>query len=256
MTLETLLMTQLYAFLLVFSRVGAAFMTLPGFSDATISPQIRLLFALAFALVLSPLLFTMLPSQPSSVFGLVLLIIHEMLIGIFIGSLVQIIMSALAFSGFLIATSMSMSNAVMFSPTMSSSNTVISTFMMLLGVTLFFVMDLHHQVLLGLIDSYTLLPPTEELFTGDMAQHLAEVIGESLMLGLRIAAPFLVVIIGILFAMGLMARMVPQIQVFVMSVPVQMLVGSLTLITVLSSMMLYFMGEFDLFLKNFLTGQG
>jgi flagellar biosynthetic protein FliR len=253
MTLETLIMTQLYAFLLIFSRVGAAFMTLPGFSDSTVSPQIRLLIALSFSLVLTPVLYTALPEQPATVFALAFLIVKEMLIGIFIGSLVQIMMSALAFAGFMIATAMSMSNAFIFSPTMSTSNTVIGSFMMLLGVTLFFTMDLHHEVLLGVMDSYTLLPPGDTLFVGDMAQHIANVIGQSLMLGLRIASPFLVIIIGLLFAMGLMARIVPQIQVFIISVPVQMLVGTMTLMGVLSAMMLYFMGELDLFLKNFLV---
>ncbi|HEY1096417.1 MAG TPA: flagellar biosynthetic protein FliR, partial [Alphaproteobacteria bacterium] len=159
MTLETLLMTQIYAFLLIFSRVGAAFMTLPGFSDATVTPQVRLLFALCFSLLLTPVLFTFLPAQPPTVFGLAFLIGREMLIGIFIGALVQIMMSTLAFAGFLIATSMSMSNAFIFSPTMSSSSTVIGTFMVMLGTTLFFALDMHHQVITGLIDSYEVFAP-------------------------------------------------------------------------------------------------
>jgi flagellar biosynthetic protein FliR len=253
MTLETLLMTQLYAFLLIFSRVGAAFMTLPAFSDSTISPQIRVLFALSFSLVLTPVLYQMLPAYPPTVFGLALLILREMIIGVFIGALVQIMMSTLAFAGFLIATSMAMSNAFIFSPTMSSSNTVVGSFMVLLGATLFFAFNLHHEVILGVINSYHLFKPGAELFYGDMAEHIAEVIGESLILGVKIAAPFLVIIIGILFSMGLLARLVPQIQVFVLSVPVQMLVGSVTLFTVLSAMMMYFIGEFDLYLKNFLA---
>lgn len=251
--LETLLVTQLFGFLLIFSRIGAAFMTLPGFSDATVSPQIRLLLAVGFALVLTPVITPMLPPDPGNVFDLTILMVKEMLIGVFIGGLVQIMMSAVAFAGFLIATSMSMSNAFIFSPTMSSSNTVVGTFMTLLGITLFFSLDLHHLLFYGLIDSYDVFKPDHAIFIGDMAQDIAQVIGRSLVLGLKMAAPFMVIIIGILFAMGLVARMVPQIQVFILSVPVQMLVGTITLMTVLSAMMMYFMSEMDGFMKNFLS---
>ncbi len=229
-------------------------MVLPGFSDATVSPQIRLMFALSFSLVLTPVIGPLLPADPASVFGLVLLVAKEMLIGLFVGSLVQIMVSAVAFAGFLIATSMSMSNAFIFSPTMSSSNTVIGSFMLLLGMTLFFTMDMHHLLFEGLIDSYQVLSPKQDIMPGDMAQQMADIIGNSLMLGLKMSAPFLVIIIGILFAMGLLARMVPQIQVFILSVPVQMLVGTITLITVMSAMMMYFITEMDSFLKHFLTG--
>jgi flagellar biosynthetic protein FliR len=253
MTLETVLMTQLYAFLLIFSRVGSAFMTLPGFSDSTLSPQIRVLFALSFSLVLTPVLYASLPAAPPTVFGLALLILREMITGIFIGALLQVMISALAFAGFLTASSMAMSNAMLFSPTMSSSSTVIGSFLVLLGTTLFFSFDLHHQVILGVINSYHLFEPGGTLFYGDMAQHMAEIIGESLVLGLKIAAPFLIINIGILVSMGLLARMVPQIQVFILSVPAQMLVGTIALFTIMSAMMMYFIDEFDLYLKNFLA---
>ena len=252
--LETLLVTQLYAFLIIFSRTGAMFMTLPGFSDATVSPQIRLLFALSFSLVLTPVIGPLLPAQPASVFGLAILVAKEMLTGLFIGCLVQIMVSAVAFAGFMIATSMSMSNAFIFSPTMNTSNTVVGSFMTLLGMTLFFAMDMHHLLLFGLVDSYQTLAPQNPMLPGDMAQEMAEIIGNSLMLGLKMSAPFLVIIIGILFAMGLLARMVPQIQVFILSVPVQMMVGTITLMTVLSAMMMYFMNELSNFLQHFLAG--
>lgn len=252
--LDTLLTTQIFSFLLIFSRTGAMFMTLPGFSDATVSPQIRLMFALAFVLVLTPVLSPMLPAPPASVYNLAILIICEMLIGIFIGGLLQIIMSAAAFAGFMISTSMSMSNAFIFSPTMSTSNTVMGTFLMLVAMTLFFALDLHHLVFLGMIDSYQIFVPGSTLYMGDMAQQMAELIGKSLLLGLKMSAPFLIIIIGILFAMGLLARMVPQIQVFILSVPVQVLVGAITLMAVLAAMGMYLMSEVDDYLKNFLAG--
>ena len=251
--LEALLIGQLYAFLMIFARTGAMFMTLPGFSDASVSPQIRVLFAVAFALVLVPIIGPLLPTEPSSVFGLALLIAKEILIGVFIGSLVQIMVSAVAFAGFLIATSMSMSNAFIFNPTMNTSNTVVGSFMTLLGMTLFFAMDLHHMLIYSMVDSYQNLAPANDLMPGDMAQEMATVIGQSLMLGLKMAAPFMVIIIGILFAMGLLARMVPQIQVFILSVPIQMLVGTITLMTVLSAMMMYFLTELTGFMQHFLT---
>src|SRR5665213_1742787 len=93
--LQELLVGNIFAFLLIFMRFGTALMIMPGIGDSFVSPQIRLLFALAISFVLTPVLAVHLPSIPSDTGQLVALLVSEAFIGIFIGTTMRILVSAL-----------------------------------------------------------------------------------------------------------------------------------------------------------------
>lgn len=252
--LETFVATQLFAFLIVFARIGAALMVMPGISDVTVPTQVRLYFALAFSFVLVPVLQPYLITPPADPLAFGLLVIKELITGIFIGLMSQIMMNAINLAGVFVAHATSLSSAFTFNPQMASQTTVINGFLSFLTITLIFVSDMHHFLFMGLIDSYRLFPVSESLIYGDMTVTLAQGIGFALRIGLMVAAPFIVVSFGIFIAMGLVARLVPQIQVFIMSVPVQVLTGLVLLMTSISAMMVYFIGEYENFWRNFLNG--
>lgn len=252
--LETFVATQIFAFLIVFARIGAALMTMPGIGDATVPAQVRLYFALVFSFVLVPVLQPFLIAPPTQPVAFGLLIIKEMLTGVFIGLMSHIMLNAINLAGVFVAHATSLSSAFTFNPQMSSQITVVHSFLSLLTVTLIFVSDMHRYLFMGLIDSYRLFPMADGLPYGDMTLSLAQGIGYALRIGLMVAAPFIVVSFGIFVAMGLVARLVPQIQVFIMSVPVQVMTGLILLMTSISAMMLYFMNEYETFWRNFLAG--
>lgn len=252
--LEAFVATQVFAFLIVFARIGAALMVMPGISDVTVPTQVRLFFALAFSFTLLPVLqphLTAIPQQPIE-FGL--LIMKEILTGLFIGLMSQVMMNAINLTGVFVSHATSLSSAFTFNPQMASQTTVISGFLSFLAITLIFVSDMHYFLFVGLVDSYRLFPMAESLMYGDMTLGLAQSISYSFRIGLMVAAPFIIVSFGIFVAMGLVARLVPQIQVFIMSIPVQVLSGLVLLMTSISAMMVYFLGEYENFWRNFLSG--
>lgn len=253
--LEVFVATQLVTFLLVFARLGCAMMLLPGFSDTTVPMEVRLFLALGLSFIFVPVLEPFIPKDiPQQPVAFGLLVINEMLIGLFIGLMSQIMLISMNLASVFIAHATSLSSAFTFNPQMATQSTVISSFISLLIIVMIFVTDLHHLLLLGIIDSYRLLPVAPALVYGDMAYSLAEGISFALRIGLMIVAPFIIVSFGVFIAMGLVARLVPQIQVFILSIPVQIITGLIVFMTTISAMMLYFIEQYSSFWQNFLAG--
>jgi flagellar biosynthesis protein FliR len=252
MTLEQILGGSIYTFLMIFVRLGSAFMVMPGYGEQYVSPRIRLLFALAISFVLMPLLLPSMPAAPAQPADLVLLVIAEALIGVFLGTIARFMMSALETAGMLIANQVGLSAAQSFNPAMAQAGNAVTAVLSMLALMLIFATDLHHLLLLAVVDSYSLFPPGHWLPMGDVAQHVARVLGDSFQIGMQLAAPFIV--IGLLFylGLGLVARLVPQIQVFFVGVPIQIVLGLLLLSLSLTALMTFWLTRFEGQLVNIL----
>lgn len=251
--LETFIATQLFIFLIIFARVGCIMMIMPGFGDTTVPMNVRLHLAVGFSFILIPVLGPMMPAAiPQTPLAFTLLVIKEMLVGLFVGLMTQIMMNAINMAGVLVSHATSLSSAFTFNPQQAGQSALITGFLSLLATTLIFLMDLHHLLLMGVIDSYRVFSTTGDLMFGDISLTLAQGISDALRIGLMIAAPFIVVSFGVFVAMGLVARLVPQIQVFILSIPIQIITGLVVLMTSISAMMLYFIAEYEAFWKNFL----
>ena len=111
--LEEFVLSQIIVYILTFARVGTVMMLMPGVADSFVPPTIRLAFAVAMTLVLSPITATYLPDVTTNIM-LITLIISEMIIGFFIGIVVRIFMAALDVGGMLISTSIGIGNAMIF----------------------------------------------------------------------------------------------------------------------------------------------
>ena len=140
--LEQFLVGQVFAFLMVFCRVGAALMVLPGFGEAYIAPNIRLCFALMFSLVLTPLFAPIMPEAPGAPLTLLLLIAGEVLVGIFFGFFCRLLVNTLHVTGTIIANQSSLALASFFDTTQNAQSTVIGNFLTITAIVMFFAMDM------------------------------------------------------------------------------------------------------------------
>jgi flagellar biosynthetic protein FliR len=122
-------------------------------------------------------------------------------------------------------------------PTQNEQGILVGNFLTLLGITLIFATDLDHLVIEALNDSYTIFEPGEMPLTGDVAKHITQVVAAAFRIGIQLAAPFLV--FGLLFNLGLgvLARLMPQLQVFFIGLPLSILLGLLLLMAVIGAMM-------------------
>lgn len=250
---QTLLAGEAFGFLLVFARIGAGLMLLPGIGDAFVSPRIRLLLALLLAALVTPVVADQLPGPPASPWALLVMLLTEVVIGLFIGLLSRLLLTAFDIAGMIIAFNMSLANAFVFNPAAASQGSLVGAFLTIVALVLIFVTDLHHLMILSLADSYDLfrigaLPPL-----GDMADMLARLLADSFSIAMRIAAPFIVVGMVFNLGLGLIARLMPQIMIFFVAIPVQLMLGLTILALVVSAIMLFWLGRFEDRLIGFLS---
>lgn len=211
--------------LLIFTRIGTAMMLMPGFGENYISIRIRLLLALLVSLVVHPTLMDGLPDLPASPTALLILLFGEAFIGLFLGSLSRILMAALSIGGMMIATMTGLANALTNDPTAAQQGSIAGSFLSTLALLIIILLDLHHLLLRGVIDSYQLFVPGQPILTGDISQMIARVVAKAFLLGFQIASPFIA--IGLIFnlGLGLLSRLMPQMQVFFIAIPLQILIG-------------------------------
>lgn len=249
--LRELLTLNVFAFLLIFVRIGAAIAVMPGLSSAFVSVRMRLAVALAVSFVLMPVIGGNLPAPPSDIVSLAVLIFGEMLIGVFMGTIGRIIVGSLQTAGTLIALSSSMANAMIQDPIAEQQSSVISGFLLTMGATVIFVADLHHLMIRSLVESYTVFAPGAALPFGDLSIMMARHVADSFALGLQLAAPFIIVGLTYYIAIGLLGRLMPQLQVFFFGLPFQISVQIWVLSIAISGIMLVFARRFEAAYQGF-----
>ncbi|MEE2745562.1 MAG: flagellar biosynthetic protein FliR, partial [Pseudomonadota bacterium] len=166
---EELLSLNLFAFFFIFARIGTAFFLFPGFSGKQVSARFRLTIALAVTFVLMPLLMDSVPKMPGSPMLLLLLLLTEILSGAILGTVVVIIFSAVQVAGTTISFVSGMANAMAFDPISQQQSAIVAGFLSTMAVLLLFVTNLHHMLILSLIDSYELFEPGKITDVGDAA---------------------------------------------------------------------------------------
>jgi flagellar biosynthetic protein FliR len=215
---------QVWACALVFTRVGAILMLLPGIGETAVPARIRLSFALLLTLALTPVVVGKLPGLPDSVGAMAGWILREAIVGLMMGSLLRVLMGALAVAGEVVAIQTSLSFAQTANPS-APPETTVSAFLGLLGLTLVFATGLHHMFIAAIANSYDLFAPHKKLLVGDGAELAIRVTGQAFSVGVQLAAPVMVFSLVFNAATGLVGRVMPQFQVFFAATPLNVLMG-------------------------------
>lgn len=216
---------QVYVGGLVFARVGAMVMLMPGIGDNAVPPRIRLSFALLMALLLAPLVYRSVGPMPATVGGLAGAVIHEILIGLMIGSVLKLFFTALSTAGEIVSMQTTLSFAQSTNPSMGQSSTAVSTFLSMLGLTLIMATDLHHLFIGAIVKSYDIFPFTRAVPVNDAATLAVRTVADSFSLGVQLAAPVIVFSLVFNLAVGLVGRVMPAFQIFFVASPLSVILG-------------------------------
>lgn len=231
---------------LLFCRIGACLMFMPGISSSRVPPQIRLFLTLATTLALSPLLLPGLAKTLGSFSPLpgMRTIISETLIGASIGLTGRVFFLALDFMGTAVATFLGFSNVPGIPLESAEPNPTIAAIVTMTAVMLFFVSDLHWEVLRGLVASYQVLPVGEGYQAQLALVRYADALRDAFALALQISAPFMIYSIAINVLFGIINKLTPQIGVYYISLPFVVLGGLFVLYFTLGEIM-------GIFIENF-----
>jgi len=230
------------AFMLTFGRVGAMVMLLPGIGESNLPARVRLAIALALTAVLLPLHRQAYAVNLNALMPLIVEMIQEVIIGLVLGITARLAMSALQIAGSVVAQQLGLGFVTAVDPTQDQQGVLVGNFLAVLGVTLIFATDMHYLVIAAMNDSYAIFKPGEIPLTGDAAKHITTIIAASFRIGVQIAAPFIA--FGLLFNLGLgvLSRLMPQMQVFFIGLPLSIILGLLLLLLVIGAMMGTFVG--------------
>jgi flagellar biosynthetic protein FliR len=243
--LGQILPAEIFAFMLVFSRIGAAVMLLPGIGENYVFPRIRLALALGLTLIMYPLVRDGLPIMPASALALAVLIFGEVIIGVFFGGAARLLMSCLHVAGVVISFQSSLAFAQTVDPNQGTQGAVVAALMAIIGVVLVFSTGLHMLLFAGIRDSYIMFPAGQAPPLDDFAQLVTHLVAASFNVGMQMAAPF--IIYGLLFyiGLGILQRLIPNVQLFFIAVPAQMMMAFLMMTLVLSSSLMVFLDFFE-----------
>src|SRR5580692_7022418 len=231
-------------FMLVFARIGAMVMLLPGLGESNIPVRIKLAIALLLTLVILPLHRDAFHVEMESLTALLVLMLHEIIIGVVLGATARVTLSALQVAGSVIAQQLGLGFVTAVDPTQGQQGLLIGDFLTILGITLLFATDTHHLVISALNESYRIFSPGELMPSGDVAALATRAFATAFKIGMQLAAPFLV--FGLVFNIGLgvLARLMPQMQVYFVGVPPSIMSGFLIFAVVIAAMMGTFLDYF------------
>lgn len=241
----TLYGVEIWATALLFARMGAMIMLLPGFGETAVPARIRLAFALALAICVGPALAGLAPAPAATAWGMAFQVASEVLIGVLLGGAARMLISATATAGQIMGLEVGIAFAQTADPTASQSGQLLAVFLSILGIALIFATGLDHMFLEGVVGSYEIINLGDRPPVGDAAELALEAAATSFRVGFQIAMP--IVAAGLIFRVGLgvLSRLIPQIQVFFVALPLQIMGGLVVIALGLSTGMLIWLDSLE-----------
>ncbi len=240
-------------FMLIFTRVGTMMMLMPAIGETSIPSRIRLGFALALTLILYPMLADGFAGAPQTLAGLGAALIVEFAIGFAIGFAARLVVAALQIAGASIAMQLGLSFAEGVDPTQGQNSAILGNFLTVTAVALIFATNLHYLAIGGIVDSFRIFPPGEVPPAADFSMMAVTLVGEAFRVGVQISAPF--ILFGLIFqlGLGLLSRLMPQIQIFFIAMPASIAIGLVLVVLLLGAMMSWYLGHFETALGRFIA---
>jgi len=216
---------QLQIFFLIFFRVAAILMSMPIMNSTSIPLLFKFGLALSASIVLFPLLnlnvFPVLTNLSSFVVGAV----GEILLGVIIGMAVNLIFVGLQIAGQLSGYQMGMALAEVIDPADGEQIPLLAQFFQIFAFLIFLTVNAHHWFLRALADSFHLLPPLGFKLSGSVIEQLMHVAGNMFVIAIKVGAPVIAALLLTTIALGLVARTVPQMNVFFVAMPLKIMIG-------------------------------
>lgn len=220
---------DIFLFALILCRIAGLFAALPVFGGRRLPTRIKIVAVLAITLVCMPILQLAPPPVPKDAFSVGLMVLREVMIGLTLAFITQVIFAAVEFSGQIIGLQMGFSISSIIDPAMGNQAQVMSVMQTLLATLFFLSLNIHHTFIRAIVDSFTIIPLGGWQMSEALIRFLVKVTGDVFILGVRLAAPVMVTLLLTSVVLGVMARAFPQMNVFMVSFPLNIGLGFVVL---------------------------
>ena len=218
---------QLQLFFLVVLRVGAIFMSIPVFDSRAIPIFFKMTLAFTVGIILFPLLKLNVLPLSNNLMSMGISVAGEILIGLTIGFSVKLIFAGIQLAGQLAGYQMGLAIANVMDPATSEQVPLLAQFNNLIGLLIFLSINAHYWFIKALTESYRLVPPLSVNFGSSLMEQLIRLSGNMFIIAIQVGAPVIAAMLITSVAFGLVARTVPQMNVFIVAMPLKIGVGLL-----------------------------
>jgi flagellar biosynthesis protein FliR len=226
MSLPFLSAEHIEAFILILLRVSAIIVTIPVLSETGIPVQIKAGLSLLISLIIFPLVLPKIP-QPANYHVLILMyrMAGEVMIGVIIGYAARFVFAGIQIAGDMIGFQMGLSVANVIDPMTSEQVSTITELQYLIAMLVFLTVDAHHIFFSAIVQSYSVLNPLTFHFSGQLMQAIFDFSQEMFVVAVKLGAPLMAVMLFTNVGLGIIARTVPQMNIFIVGFPLQISVG-------------------------------
>lgn len=212
-------------FAMVLARVAGLFAAIPLFGARIVPARVKAPLIFVLALLLYPVIRPQVPPHGSDTISLMLLVVSEVLIGATLGILSQAIFAAVEFCGQMVGSQMGLSMAALFDPTTQANVTTMSMFQGALATLLFVSLNAHHIFLRAIVESYRLIPIGGWHVSGALLKFVVDTTTGIFIIAVKLSAPVSVALLATSVVLGIVARAFPQMNVFMVSMPLNIGMG-------------------------------
>lgn len=250
---------QFQTFLVVLSRVAGFIGAIPVISSAQTPARVKTAMVVVISLALFPLMADAVPKVNFTPTSFLLLLISELLLGLLLGLVAKLIFTAVEFGATVIGFQMGFAAANVFDPQSQRQVALISQFQNVFAILIFLSVNGHYLFLRAAVRSYELLPPGHFNFSGEAIPYLMELSSHMFTIGVQFSAPVLAVLLLSGLILGILARVFPQLNVFLISFPINIGAGFIVIALTLNLLSVLIRREFDtlgdrfMILLNFLN---
>ena len=229
--------SEILAFALVLLRISAFVVAWPIFGIENVPAPVKILFSLIVTVVLFPVIEWKGIQAGFDSPVLIFLAVKEVFIGLVFGFLAKMFFMAIQMAGELISISIGLSGAQLYNPAMGGQSSSVDTFIYSLASLFFLAINGHHLFITGLVDTFRILPLNPSSLSMLTFSAMGPFVQEIISIGIRLSAPVMIAILVVNLVMGILGKTVPQINVLVTSLTVNIMVGFVVLIVALPVMM-------------------
>lgn len=253
MDLQLIPIEQFQTFLIVTSRIAGFVGAIPVVIAGQTPAQVKVGIVFAVSLLLFPLMADGVPSVDFSPGPFTLLIVSELLLGLLLGLVARLIFTAVEFGATVVGYQMGFAAANVFDPTGQRQVALVSQFQNVFAILIFLAINGHHLFLQTAVMSYDLLPPGQLDFSGEAVPYLMELGSHMFAIGVQFSAPILAVLLLSGLILGVLARVFPQLNVFLLSFPINIGSAFIVMALTLSMTATLISREFDSLAERFVT---
>jgi len=217
---------EIEAFILVLLRVSAMVVLLPVFGDRAVPARVKAGSSLIITVLVFPSV--SIPETIGATDHMAMSFVRmagEVIAGAAIGFAARVVFAAVQMAGELIGIQMGVSIANVIDPISSTQVSIVSEFLYLVALLVFLTVDAHHTFIVAMAESYKTVPLLGVHLGGGLAREMLLMTQSMFVTGIKISAPVMAVLLFLNVGLGIVARTVPQINVFVVGFPLQVAVG-------------------------------